>query len=142
MNPIACLACLLLAALPPPGGSLQDTLVALEHQAWVAWKARDGSFYQGFLSDDHVEVGSSGVVGKAAVVALVGSDACKVASYAIRDFKLTVFDANTAVLTYHAEQETLCGGQKAPSPAWVTSLYVKRKGRWLNALFQELPASG
>ena len=39
--------------------------------------------YRGFLSDDHVEVGFGGVIGKAAVVAGVGSPICVVRSYSV-----------------------------------------------------------
>ena len=39
---------------------LKDELITLEKRSWEAWKARDGNFYQTFLSDDHVEVGSGG----------------------------------------------------------------------------------
>jgi hypothetical protein len=117
--------------------ALQETLVALEKRSWEAWKNRDGKFFQDFLSDDHVEVGFGGVIRKAAVVAGVGSPACVVRSYAVDRFRLTSFDSNTAVLTYHAEQDTTCGGNPVPSPVWVSSLYVRRGGRWWNAVYQQ-----
>jgi hypothetical protein len=74
---------------------------------------------------------------KATVVRGVGSPICEVKSYEVDRFKLTVFDPNTPVLTYHAAQDTTCGGKPVPSPVWVSSLYVKRNGRWLNALYQQ-----
>jgi hypothetical protein len=52
---------------------------------------------------------------------------------------LTVFDANTALLNYWAEQDTTCNGNAVPSPAWVSSLYVRRGERWVNALYQQTP---
>ncbi|HMF58046.1 MAG TPA: nuclear transport factor 2 family protein [Pyrinomonadaceae bacterium] len=121
--------------------ALKETLVNLENQSWEAWKKRDGNFFQNFLSDDHVEVGFGGATNKAAVVAFVGSPVCVINSYKLDHFELTVFDANTALLTYHAEQDTKCGGQSVPSPVWVSSLYVKRGGRWLNALYQQTQAA-
>ena len=117
--------------------ALKETLTKLEKQSWEAWKKRDGKFFQEFLSDDHVEVGFSGVANKAAVVATVASPACVVKSYAVDNFKVTQFDANTAVLTYRAEQDTICNGNPVPSPVWVSSLYVKRGNRWLNAVYQQ-----
>jgi hypothetical protein len=117
--------------------ALKETLVKLEKQSWEAWKERDGNFFQGFLSDDHIEVGSSGLTNKVTVVAGVASPICVVKSYTVDKFELMVFDTNTALLTYYAEQDTTCNGKPVPSPVWVSSLYVRRDGHWLNALYQQ-----
>lgn len=122
--------------------ALKDTLIDLEQQSWVAWKARDATFFEGFLSDDHVEVGPRGAIGKAAVVAGVGSPACTVDSYTVGNFQFTQIAADVAVLNYRAEQATVCGGFVVPSPAWATSVYVKRHGRWLNVVYQQTPIPG
>lgn len=119
---------------------LKETLVNLEKQSWVAWKNHDGRFFQDFLSDDHVEIGAGGLTNKATVVAGVASPVCQVKSYAVEKFELTIFDAKTALLTYHAAQNTTCNGNPVPSPVWVCSLYVRRDGRWLNALYQQTRA--
>ena len=94
-------------------------------------------FFQNFLADDHVELGFGGRTNKPTVVAGVASPICVVKSYAVDQFELTVFDAHTALLTYHAAQDTACGGNAVPSPVWVSSLYVRRKGHWLNAFYQQ-----
>ena len=122
--------------------SLKESLIKLEKQSWEAWKKRDGKFFQNFLSDDHVEVGSGGLTTKSAVVAFVGSPVCVVKSYSVDRFELTMFDKDTALLTYHAEQDTTCGGRVVPSPVWVSSLYVRRGGRWLNTFYQQTPTGG
>ena len=125
------------AQAPAAKGSLQETLTNLEKQSWEAWKNRDGKFFQNFLSDDHVELGFGGPSDKKSVVGFVGSPACVVKSYAVDHFSLTQLTPDTALLIYHAAQDTLCGGSPAPSPVWVSSLYVKRGGQWLNALYQQ-----
>jgi hypothetical protein len=122
-------------------GALKEILVNLEKQSWEAWKNHDGKFFQDFLSDDHVELGSGGPASKAAVVNMVGGAACSVKSYAVDHFELTVLSSDTALLTYHAAQDTTCGGKPVPSPVWVSSLFVKHGDRWLNALYQHSPAS-
>lgn len=128
------------ATIEPRQGSLKDTLVSLERQSWEAWQRRDGAFFRAFLSDDHVEIGFRGVTHKAAVVSGVASPACVVHSFAIDSFDLTTLSPTTAVLTYHAAQRTLCNGQPVPSPVWVSSLYIRRGGRWLNAMYQQSQA--
>jgi len=125
------------AAPPAEKGNLLETLTHLEKQSWVAWKGHDGKFFEGFLTDDHVEVGFGGPTNKKDVVSGVASPVCQVKSYTVDSFKLTELGPDTALLTYHAAQDTTCGGKPVPSPAWVSSLYVKRNGQWLNALYQQ-----
>jgi hypothetical protein len=126
-------------AQPRADAALEQALVARERASWVAWQKRDASFFQAFLSDDHVEVGFGGVAGKAAVIKSVGSPACVVASYEVGPFRLTQLTDDAALLTYHARQDTTCAGQPVPSPVWVSSLYVKRGGAWVNAVYQQTP---
>jgi hypothetical protein len=116
--------------------ALKDQIIALEKKSWEAWKNRDGKFFQEFLSDDHVEVGFGGVANKAEVVSFVGSSACTVRSYRLDHFEMKKLDANTALLIYWEEQDTICRNQ-VPSPCWVTSLYMKRGDRWLNVCYQQ-----
>lgn len=149
MTKLVCaVAMMLVAALPAIGQEtkadqavLKEALVKLEKQSWEAWKNRDGKFFQNFLSDDHVELGFGGPSSKSSVVAFVGSPVCLVKSYDVEHFQLTIFDTNTALLTYHAIQDTTCGGKPVPSPVWVSSLYVKRDGHWLNVLYQQTAES-
>ncbi len=119
---------------------IKKTLIELENKSWIAWKNRDGKYFDNFLSDDHVEIEPDGVAGKAAVVSIVGSPICVVKSYTVRDYQFTLINKETALLTYHAEQDTTCNGNAVPSPTWVSSLYVLRKGRWQNVLYQHTKA--
>jgi len=119
--------------------ALQDTLESRERESWVAWQKRDGAFFQEFLSDDHIDIEGQGPSTKAAIVGFVSSPACVVKSYSLDHFTLTPLDSNVAALTYHAAQSTRCGGSPVPSPVWITSVYVRRAGRWLNATFQVTP---
>jgi len=116
--------------------ALKDQLIALEKKSWEAWKNRDSKFFQEFLSDDHVEVGFGGVSNKAEIVPFVGSPACTVKSYRLDHFEMKRLDANTALLTYWEEQDTVCRN-RVPSPCWVSSLYMKRGDRWLNVFYQQ-----
>ena len=133
-----CLTSEVRAAESSPG-DLKETLVTLEKQSWQAWQARDPKFFERFLSEDHVELYSSGALKKAEVVATVASPSCVVNSYRVDKFELIPINPDAALLTYYAEQDTQCGGKKVPSPAWVSSLYVRRDGRWLNLFYQQTP---
>jgi len=121
--------------------ALEADIMKLEKDSWEAWKARDGKFYENFLSADHVELGSAGPADKRTVVQVVASPACVVKSYSLSDIKVTAFSETTVVVTYRAEQDTLCNKVQIPSPVWISSLYIRRDGRWLNALFQQSEAA-
>ena len=115
-------------------------LIALEKASWEAWKARDASFYERTLSDDHMDVHGFGIADKAAVVATVASPACVVEGYTLDGFRFRPLGDDAAMLTYRAEQKTTCNGKAVPSPVWVSSVYARRNGRWVNVLFQQTPA--
>ncbi|MFL5297841.1 MAG: nuclear transport factor 2 family protein [Phenylobacterium sp.] len=119
---------------------LEAELIALEKQSWVAWQGHDGGFFDRFLTADHVEMQGNGPAGKAGVVGSVANGGCTVKSYMVDRFQVTQFSADTALLTYRAEQDTTCGQGHVPSPVWATSLFVKRDGRWQNALYVHSPA--
>lgn len=119
---------------------LEAQLIAMEKQSWVAWQNMDVPFWNRFLSADHVELnGYVGAMGKKGVVDGIASKACKVASYKVGNFTFRRFDARTALLVYRAEQDTMCGAVKVPSPVWVTSLFQKRGSRWENVLYGHSP---
>jgi hypothetical protein len=120
---------------------VKGTIIALEKQSWEAWQKRDGKFFADFVTDDHVDVHGSGPADKKAVVAVVGSPMCVVKSYGVEDFHFTQFSPDTALIVYRAEQDTTCGGNPVPSPSWISSLYVRRDGKWKNALFQVTDAA-
>jgi len=111
----------------------------LESKSWVAWKSHDAIFFERFLSDDHVEVHGYGIVGKAAVIEGVRSPSCVVQSYSLGPLSVTLVSPDSILVTYRAEQDTLCGIARVPSPVWATSLYAKRSGRWVNVLYQHTP---
>jgi hypothetical protein len=123
--------------------SVDDKLIRdLETKSWVAWQGHDARFFEQFLADDHVEVHGYGIMAKAAVVDGVRSPACVVKTYTLGPLSLTAVTADTVLVTYRAEQDTTCGSAKVPSPVWATSLYARRKGRWVNVLYQHTPAVG
>ena len=140
-----CLISLILSfTVPFPGRAAEEQpallkreLVKLEMQSWEAWKNHDGKFFERFLSNDHVELGFGGLTTKASIVAGVASGVCQVRDYTLKNFELRMLGNDTALLTYYEAQETNCQGTTVPSPCWVSSLYMKREGRWLNVLYQQ-----
>ena len=129
------------AAPPAQDASLESRIMELERESWMAWKAQDSAFFDGFLADDHVELGRGGPATKRDVLGFIRGGACKVESYAISDFHFTRLSESSAMLVYHVRQSTQCAGSPVPSPAWATSVFALRDGRWRNVLYQQLPAA-
>src|SRR5437899_1865493 len=85
-----------------------ETLIRqLESRSWVAWKTHDATFFEQFLADDHVEVHRYGITDKAAVVAGVRSPSCVAQTYSLGPFTVTKTSADTVLVAYRAEQDTL-----------------------------------
>jgi uncharacterized protein DUF4440 len=131
-------------SLEPGALSASDEMLIrqLESKSWVAWKTHDVTFFEQFLAEDHVEIHGYGITDKAAVVAGVRSPSCAVRTYSLGPFTVARTSADSVLVTYRAEQDTLCGGARVPSPVWATSLYVKRAGRWVNVMYQHTPTVG
>jgi len=131
-------------SLEPQALSASDemSIRQLESRSWVAWKTHDAAFFEQFLAEDHVEIHGYGITNKAAVVAGVRSESCVVRTYSLGPFTVAGTSADSVLVTYRAEQDTLCGGARVPSPVWATSLYVQRAGRWVNVMYQHTPVMG
>ena len=140
----ACLAVMAVSLSVSVSRAQSSTVTAelerLERASWVAWQNHDGKFFSEFLSDDHSEVAGSGIANKQSVVSFVASGACTVSNYSLDEMNVRQLADNVAVVTYRATQNTMCGKTKVPSPAWVSSTFVKRDGRWRNAIYQQTPA--
>ena len=121
--------------------AVRDQLISMEKQSWVAWQGHDGKFFDQYLADDHVEAEPGGFSNKKDVVNGVASGICKVETYSLGEIKFTRISEDAAILNYQAEQKTNCGPAQVPTPALVSSVFVRRNGRWLNILFQQTPLS-
>jgi len=129
------------AAKPKPRMSkaqLLKKLSANETALWNAWKNKDAKPFQMWLAADSVMVGEQGVGMKSDIVKMMASMPCDVKSFTLSDWKLTMVDANAALLTYKGAAEGTCGGQPIPI-TWASSLWVNRKGKWTAFSHQETP---
>ena len=129
------------AAKPKPRMSkaaLLKKLSANETALWNAWKNKDAKPFQNWLSADSVMIGDTGVATKKDVTGMMASMPCEVKSFTLSDWKLSMADANTAVITYKGAAEGTCAGQPIPT-VWASSLWVNRRGKWLAFSHQETP---
>jgi hypothetical protein len=81
---------------------------------------------------------SDGMSNKAEVVKATATD-CKVTAYSLANHKFSMLDENAILLTHTVTQDAVCGGKKAPAALQVAVNYVKRGGKWLEAMYMQAP---
>lgn len=138
---ILCMALLSTTAFAGPESSeeeLEAHIIALDTEGWNAWARNDPTWFVRNTTDSFVSISSAGVASKSEVVQGVPGD-CKVSSFSLSDFSFTRLDENAVLLTYTADQDAICGGEKAPSPVRVAVNYVRRDGRWLEVMYMQSP---
>src|SRR2546427_6667215 len=73
---------------------IQSNLIATEKKLWEAWKNKDVKPFKVALATDAINVNDTGVDGKDATLKSIASSDCKVNSYSLSDFKLTMLSAD------------------------------------------------
>ena len=118
--------------------SSDDKLISAEKQLWEAWKNKDGGPFQQSLTDDSVMIDQTGIVqGKDKAVQSIAKSPCDVKSYSVGDIKVDWVNKDTALLTYKADADATCNGQKVPPSVYASSIWVNKGGKWLTAFHQE-----
>ena len=115
----------------------EASFMAMEKQAWEAFGKGDGKFFETFLGDEAMIGTDAGFSTKAQTVKDISSKPCDLKSFEFSDFKVVMLDKNTALITYKALQDGVCAGQPIPKNVIASSVYVKRKGKWMAMHHQE-----
>jgi hypothetical protein len=135
------IASLALAQAKAGNAAVEQTLIDMEKQLWEAWKNKSAEAFGRHLGDNFIIVEQFGVArGKSVVVNQITSAACDVTSYSLSDTKVDWLTKDMALVTYKADQDATCGGQKIPSPVYAASLWQKKNGQWLSVYHQETVA--
>lgn len=117
---------------------VEAQIIALEKAGWEAWKNKDSSWTRGNVTEEFLLVNSEGVSNKTQVVKSTATD-CEVKSYSLDNFKFVTLDKDSVLMTYTAKQDGVCSGKTIPANVRASVVYVKRGGKWLEALYMETP---
>jgi hypothetical protein len=117
--------------------NVEAQIIALERAGWKAWKDKDPSWYRTNTTEDVMLINSSGVANKTQMIKDLST--CDVRSFALDDFKLVMLSRDVVLMTYIATQDGVCAGEKIPARVRSTVNYVRRGGRWLEAMYMETP---
>ena len=119
---------------------VEAEIIALEKAGWEAWKNKDAKWYQTNTIDEAVWVNGEGVMEKAPFIKDLPQ--CDVKSFSLDNFKVVMLNKDAAVMTYTVRQDGICYGKQIPAQVRAMVNYVKRGGKWLEAMYMETPAQG
>ena len=122
------------------GNSVEAEIIALEKQAFEAWKNKDRKFFEEAWLAGGVAIAPSGMYTKEQWARLNSDHNCTVKSYALDNTKVTMLNKEMALLTFRFSHDTICNGKPEPSPVWASTLFVKRGKKWLAIFHQETNA--
>jgi len=120
--------------------AMEDSIVNTERQLWDAWKNKDSATFEKTLAPNAVTMGANGLEDRAATIKDIATHNCQVRDYSLTNTKVTQIDKDTVLLTYTANQDATCDGQKAPATLNVSTVFEKNGDKWMPAFHQESPA--
>ena len=108
----------------------KEDLIAGETKAWNSWKAKNGKYFEDYLTDNAIGMGKGGRVDKAAIVKRISDPTCDVNNFSFSDEQMTPLGADAALLTYKATQDAKCGGKVLPAGVWAATFLVRSGDKW------------
>lgn len=118
-------------------GMIQAQIIALETSGWDAWKDKNAEWFKTNTTAEFLSINSDGISDKSQVIASISDYDVK--SVLLEDFKFVRIHKEVVVMTYIANQDGICGDNKLTTKVRAIVNYVKRNGKWLEALYMETP---
>ena len=115
-------------------------LVAKERAMWEALKNRDTVAFASLMGGGVVDIDASGARRTSPPTTARFVTGCQTPSYAMSDVRI-VHDGTLAIVTSKIALDQTCWGQKAPSPLYVMTVYVRRASTWSAVAHSETPAA-
>ena len=118
-----------------------DAFVDLETTVWEALRRGDAETDARLLADDFLGVYPSGFATRSDHVGQL-TNGPTVADFELHDARLMVLSEDHALLSYRADFQRLMNGESgAGESMFVSSLWCRREGRWVNVFSQDSPAT-
>jgi hypothetical protein len=118
-----------------------DAFIELETKVWDALRRGDADEDARLLSEDFLGVYPSGFANRAEHGGQLANGPT-VADFELHDARLMVLSDNDVLLSYRAEWHRVTTGERgAGESMYVSSLWSRRDGRWVNVFSQDSPAN-
>ena len=118
--------------------ALLDALLEVETEVWEALKSGDAEADAALLSEDFVGVYPMGISGRDGHADQV-SDGPSVVDYALSEVQVMDLGAGQGMLIYRADY--LRPGEAKREAMYVSSLWRRAEGGWMNVFSQDTPVS-
>ena len=125
------------AAKPVVAAPTKEALMANETQAWNSWKAKDGKYFQDYLTDNAIGMFRNGRSDKAGVIRVISDPTCDVKDFSFSDEQMRLLGADAALVTYKATQDVKCGGKALPATVRAATVLVRSGDKWKAAFHDE-----
>ena len=93
---------------------------------------------RGLMTEDHVNIMTYGHSSNADELLKSLSD-YNFSEYKISEQRVKFLTQVVALASHHATIKGTYKGKEVPSPVHVTTVWLKRRGKWLQAFYQETP---
>jgi ketosteroid isomerase-like protein len=122
----------------PGGESLRDQIVAHERAGLDALKPGDLTTFGASTADDAVFVDAHGPASKAEV--MEHTAAFRLHDYTMDDVRFVEVSADSGLIVYTLTESGSSHGKEFSAKVYVSSLWLKRGGKWVCAFSQETTA--
>ncbi len=94
---------------------------------------------QGLMTEDHLAITSyyGGPLKRAEQLQSLAEH--KLAEYAVSKMQVKLLGQDVALVTYAVTMKGTYKGREVPPRSFASAIWVKRSGKWLEALYQETP---
>ena len=131
---------ILTASGPTLRGAEADEVIiveALEKKAWLAWQRRDFASIKRLCAPDYISTDGKGTITLADIERSISGT--KIRKYRLGTMKSTRVGKDAVVLYFRAEVDGTEFGKEIPHHLSVSSMWVRRNGKWLNVFVHEAP---
>jgi uncharacterized protein (TIGR02246 family) len=103
-----------------------------------AFDKGDRETLRGLMTEDHVSIMTYAHSSNAGELMKSLSD-YNFSQYKINDQRVKFLTQEVALASHHATIKGTYKGKEVPSPVHVTTVWLKQRGKWLQAFYQETP---
>jgi uncharacterized protein (TIGR02246 family) len=122
----------------PAGADTADEVARAVRAIQAAFDQGDVETLQGLMTEGHVSTLTYAHFATAAELLKALAD-YQFSEYPISALRVKPLTPDVALASYHATITGTYQGRAVPSPVQVTTVWVKRGGKWLEAFYQETP---
>ena len=115
--------------------------IELETQVWEALRCGDAEADHRLLAEDFLGVYPTGFAGRSDHVGEL-TNGPTVAQYELHDARIMMVSPEDVLLAYRADWQALTGGERLVRESmYVSSLWSRRAGTWVNVFSQDCPVA-